>query len=556
MAIVKLETGEELEFDNQYSDEQISQAVEEYLAQKQPQQPIQELKQESSTFMNIARGLPVGLGRAFVGGIQAATDVGESAARGLESLIYGDEPLQKETFGSRLAGQVQKQNQQLAQEPLSTRVGVGIGEALPYLTSGAGTGAKVAQAVGGAKGAIAGLGTAGAIGGATQQGLGAQEEAGLGNRLGQAAKGGATGAAFGVGLGALGEGGKALARGTTDFVKQIYKGYKAIPLDDLPVIADDIAAGSSALYNQAEEAGAVFKPDAVGALLGQIDNAVKEGGTLFKTNHPKTFSLLKEIRQDVVANTKAGKPISLPQLDQYRRALSTAANESLTPLGKMTDDGRRLAGAVKTIDNFLTQNPPEKILASGNPDAINLYKTAQKEWQRYSQFSDIANLVKKADGDPNRLKTLVGNFVNDARKVKGYKPEVINSLKKASQNSNPEALSKALGKFGFDLGSGRNIGNTIVPGASILYGGAKGSATAAAGTVARQVQKLAAQGKIQETLDIIQGLKPLEQEKVIKAIPVNIRNTVMLNLLNKSSSGKSDDAYATEDNIDITKNGF
>ena len=36
MAIVKLETGEELHFDNNYSDEQISQAVDEYLGQKQP----------------------------------------------------------------------------------------------------------------------------------------------------------------------------------------------------------------------------------------------------------------------------------------------------------------------------------------------------------------------------------------------------------------------------------------------------------------------------------------------------------------------------------------
>lgn len=39
MTIVKLETGEELEFDNNYSDAQISQAVEEYLASKKQQTP-------------------------------------------------------------------------------------------------------------------------------------------------------------------------------------------------------------------------------------------------------------------------------------------------------------------------------------------------------------------------------------------------------------------------------------------------------------------------------------------------------------------------------------
>jgi hypothetical protein len=230
MAIVKLETGEELEFDNSYSDEQISQAVDEYLGQKQPvQQPMQQEnkqpKQEGSALGNFARGLPVGLGRAATGFVQAATDLGENAANRAERAIYGDEPMQKETFGSRLAGQVQRQNQQLAQEPLSTRFGTGVGEVLPYLATGAGTGRAVSQAIGGGLGRVAGLGAAGAVGGATQQGLSAQEQAGLDNRLGKAAEGGAYGAAFGAGLGALGEGAKAIykpiSKGTTAIVDRV-----------------------------------------------------------------------------------------------------------------------------------------------------------------------------------------------------------------------------------------------------------------------------------------------------------------------------------------------
>jgi hypothetical protein len=201
MAIVKLETGEELEFDNNYSDEQISQAVEEYLGQKPTQQP----KQEGSVLGNIARGLPVGLGRAATGFVQAATDLGEGAARGIEKAIYGD-TMDQQTFGDRLAGQVQQQNQQLAQEPLSTRFGVGVGEVLPYLATGAGTGKAVSSAIGGATGRIAGLGAAGAVGGATQQALSAQEQAGLQNRLEKTGEGAVMGAAFGAGLGALGEG--------------------------------------------------------------------------------------------------------------------------------------------------------------------------------------------------------------------------------------------------------------------------------------------------------------------------------------------------------------
>lgn len=203
MAIVKLETGEELEFDNNYSDEQISQAVEEYLNQKQPKQTEQ--PKQSNSFLNVARGLPIGLGRAFVGGVQTAAD-----------FIAPDSE-----FSKNLAFNVQQQNQQLAQEPLSTRIGVGIGETLPFLTTGAGTGAKVAQALGGAKGAIAGLGAAGAIGGATQQGLSAQEEAGLENRAIEALKGGGTGAVFGAGLGTLGQGVKVVSKPFSSLVTRI-----------------------------------------------------------------------------------------------------------------------------------------------------------------------------------------------------------------------------------------------------------------------------------------------------------------------------------------------
>ena len=174
-------------------------------------QLIQQPKQEGSALGNFARGLPVGLGRAATGFVQAATDLGEGAANLAEKAIYGD-TMPRETFGSRLAGQVQQQNEQLAQQPLSTRLGVGLGEIVPYLATGGGTGKAVSSAIGGGLGRVAGLGAAGAVGGATQQGLSAQEQAGLDNRLGKAAEGAGYGALFGAGLGVLGEGARAISK--------------------------------------------------------------------------------------------------------------------------------------------------------------------------------------------------------------------------------------------------------------------------------------------------------------------------------------------------------
>jgi len=551
MAIVKLETGEELEFDNNYSDEQISQAVEEYLGQKQPnqaQQPIQEPKQEGSMFGNIARGLPVGLGRAATGFVQAATDLGENAANRAERAIYGDEPMQKETFGTRLAGQIQQQNEQLAQEPMSTRFGVGVGEVLPYLATGAGTGRAVSSAIGGGAGRIAGLSAAGAVGGATQQGLSAQEQAGLDNRLGKAGEGAGYGALFGAGLGALGEGARAIGSAAKATGKQIYKGFKAPEVEQLEAIGNDIKQVSSNLYNQVRKSGATFKPDAVRIVLNDIDKSVKDGGTLFKTNHPKTISLLNEIKKDIAIKQKAGQSISLPELDEYRKAISSAIQDSVGMTGKVNDDGRRLTKAVRAIDNFLDNSQPEKVLQSGNPESFNLYKQAKGEWQRYAKFDSIQNIIKRADNDPNRLKTLVKNFVDNPKKTSGFNKLELDALKKASENSNAEGLFKAVGKFGFDLGSGRNIGNTIVPGASILYGGAKGSSAAAVGTLSRQAQKLAARGKIEDVLDIIRGAKPQESNKILNSLPIKTRDVILMNLLSKSAAPTSE-ANANELNM-------
>lgn len=226
MAIVKLETGEELEFDNNYSDEQISQAVEEYLSQKPAQQKQPQQQDQGSTLGNIARGIPVGLGRAATGFVQAATDLGENAAKRVEKAIYGD-TMDQQTFGDRLAGQVKQQNEQLAQEPLSTRFGVGLGEVLPSLIAGSGTGKAVSSVIGGRLGPVVGLGVSGAVGGAVQQALSAQEEAGLQNRLEKAGEGAAMGAAFGAGLGALGEGARVVSKPVSKLTTSIVDRIKS-----------------------------------------------------------------------------------------------------------------------------------------------------------------------------------------------------------------------------------------------------------------------------------------------------------------------------------------
>jgi hypothetical protein len=390
------------------------------------------------------------------------------------------------------------------------------------------------------------LATGSAVGGAEMSALSPQEKAGLGNRAVETAKGAATGAAFGTALGVGGKVISSIGGGLKETAQAIKSGFKAKPIEELGDIGQKIADDSSSLYKAVDESGATLRPEAISQLQGNIREAVSSGGTLFKTNHPKTIGLLKEIGKDI--ETKGGV-VTFSQLDGYRKALSNAAQDSISPLGRTTDDGRRLKSAIRSIDKYIDESPAEKIFNLPKEQAENViqtYREAQKQWGTYAKFDTIANLVKKADNDPNRLKTLVKNFVDNDRKTSGFSEAQIASLRKASENTNAAGFLKQFGKFGFDLGSGRNLGNTALPVGSAMFGGAKGMGLATIGTLARQAQKLEARGRIEDVLNLIRGQEPQISSKVIQQLSPKARDFILTNLLTQSATQSNNDAQASE----------
>lgn len=148
---------------------------------------------------SFTKGIPQGLGKAAVGAVQTAVDVGEAGARAVEKGIYGD-VLDQETFGKRLAGQVQQLEKEKEELPFAQRAGIMAGEIAPYLSTGIGTGAKILGKTGSKF--LAGIGT-GAIGGAVSTGLAAREEAGLQPRIEEAARGAGVGGIAGGAISAI-----------------------------------------------------------------------------------------------------------------------------------------------------------------------------------------------------------------------------------------------------------------------------------------------------------------------------------------------------------------
>lgn len=484
------------------------------------------------TVENVGRGINIGLGNAAVGAFQAATDVGEKAASLIERLYFGDN-LNMDTIGSRLANQVKQRNELQAQLPTSQRVGVAIGQSLPYLATGVGTGAKVAQVAG----KVAGLATGGAVSGFASGALSPQEEAGLGNRAIEAVKSGAIGGAVGAGFGVV----EKVASSAVTLGKDILAGFKARPVEAIagftskPVetldsISEAIKEGSTNAYKAMRESGAIFKPETTKSIFTGIDDALKENGILNPRLHGDTIGILEDLK--TLAKEKNGA-IGLEELDQYRQLLNDVVKKNTDISGKINADALKANIAINKLDDVV-DGLGANALSKGDQKTLDLLNTARTEWSRYRKFDAISSIVRKADGDANRTKTLLQNFVNNPKNLRGFSTVEIQALKRAKTNSTAEGLMKAVGKFGFDIGSGRNAGNSALPIGSILIGGGTGGLTALVGTVARQAQKLSAKGQIDDVLKLIQGQEPQVASKVIQQLSPKTRDFVLTNILTQT----------------------
>lgn len=497
--------------------------------QQDPQKPQNQPEtKQNGTLYNIATSLPEGLGNAAIGAVQTATDLGEAGARFVEKKLYGDN-LNQENFGNRLAKQVALRKQEQSQYPISKKVGVAIGETLPYLTTGSGVGSKIASMP--FKGSnIAGLAAGGGIGGLVSQGLSAQEKPGLDNRLNESLKGGLTGLVVGGVIGGVGEG----IKGAANLGKDTFKGLKSRSIETLDEISNTIKQKSSAAYKAVKDSGAFINPDSLKKIFNQIDNTLKQDGIINPRLHGDTVGVLDDIK-----NIAASKnyQIGFEELDQYQQLLKSVIEKNTDAFGRINADARKAILAINQIDD-VSENLTRDQIIGGDENILKLLDTAKEEWKRYRKFDSVANIAKKADGDPNRIKTLTQNFLNKSKNTRGFTKEELESLKIASRNSTSESLAKAIGKFGFDLGSGRNIGNTALPAGSIFLGastagttgGLAGLGLTSVGTIARQAQKLSAKGKLDKVLRTIEGLEPDIAKKVIEKLPPKTKDYILANI--------------------------
>lgn len=504
--IINLPDGRSLTLTGQETPEQIS-ALKSKLREKYKPEQAQAMAMDAlpKPEYDLGADLSRGLGLTARSAIQGATAIpamvadvpisiyNELADRNLPSAASSIER------GLTRLGLPQPQN---AMERFSTSAaeslsGLGAGiKAAQLLSKGAG---PVAQGVAQTLATAIPQQTAAVVGGAGGQE--AAREMGAGP-IGQAA--GALAGSF------VPSGAASAARGAVTSARQGRAGYFARPSDELRPLAEAQKAAAGAMRNEMRDMRINITSKASNKLVKKLDSKLKDFD-LDPDLSPVTNSIVKKIK-----NAASTGSINLNYLDQYRRQLRGARQEDSA-----------IAGAVRgAIDDIVNGLSPQDFDAKGGDRAVKLLNQFRKDWAKASKFDAVAEVLQKADGDPNRIKAGLTRFLNNEKNTLGFNKAEIEALKDAARAGTTEKILKMGGKFGLDFGTSLTPGNTVLP---ALSGALVNPVVPALGTAARSAQKYVARGKAENLLKIIENggmvtqkellaLNPKDAARVIKAI--------------------------------------
>lgn len=272
----------------------------------------------------------------------------------------------------------------------------------------------------------------------------------------------------------------------------IKQGLSARSPEELGHASDDMIASAGKIYGDMRKVGATLNEDASNSLASNLEDSLKQK-TFIPQLNPKTLAIVDHIKNTIDENGSIG----LDELDQYRRLLGRIGN---------TEDGVS-AGAVRNAIDEHVNNLQNSDLSSGTTDAVDLLNKGRNAYRTASQFEDVADVVAKANGDPNKLKQGLTNFLKNDKNTRGWSQDKIDAVRYAADTGVGENILKAFGKFGFDF-SKSGTGNTVLPALSMVAGGfgaPLGVPLALGGTMARQAQKYIARGKAEKMLNYVGG---------------------------------------------------
>lgn len=278
-------------------------------------------------------------------------------------------------------------------------------------------------------------------------------------------------------------------------------GAKARDVEALADTTFDLKQAANPSYQTVRDSGTTLTDDAAQQLSSNVDKAIASSGLTNARLHGDTLSVLDDLK----AAADKGD-LTVEGIDQYRQLFRDVIEKNTDGIRGMNPDAFKANQAIKALDDSLG-NLTAADLAKGDLSAVQSLQEGRAQYAQANRFQSVANVLKQAGGDPNRIKAGLQRFVNKDSNLRGFSLDEIAALRAAATNTTTEKLLKLAGKFGIDLGSSLTPGNTALPAISAFVGGATAAPIVAGGTIARQAQKYLARGKAEKALQMIQNRK-------------------------------------------------
>lgn len=287
---------------------------------------------------------------------------------------------------------------------------------------------------------------------------------------------GALGSGFGQGIKKAGEG---LSNTVTDIAQsRLVKPAIANAPD-----AEGLKDVSRQLFKQVDDSGVKVSTDKFSGLVQNLAEAAKKDH-IDETLDPKAFGVYRQL-VSILGDAQSGaRPLTISDMHTIRQIAQRAA---------ISTDGRDAMFAnrvVDGIDGFINQ---PGALSAGGQQASKDLSTAIKTWGRAKRVSLIDEAIYKAQnqasGVENGLRTQFRALLQDPKKRALFSELERKQIQKVVNGTGLSNLTRLLGMFGFDFGSGRNmVGGSI----GALTGGVP---LVIAGSLARKgAEKLAING--------------------------------------------------------------
>lgn len=286
--------------------------------------------------------------------------------------------------------------------------------------------------------------------------------------------------------------------------------------------AAEVRAGAKSIYQKADDAGVVIKPESYKTLSDDIFSAASKGG-MDKTLTPNSMAAVARIEELAKPNTG---PISFQTLDLMRQIASDAKG------GAKASDRRVATIITDKIDDYIAALGSKDVVTGNAKAAAEAIVQARDLWSRAAKLETVETLVQRAadsaktfsgSGFENALRTEFKALAKNKRLMRTFTPEEQAAIRQVNRGTIPANFARGAGKLAargpvsaFTSGGiGATIGSALLgPGLGTAVGGATAFGI---GEVGRKVATVLAQRSIRRLEDVIRkGESPLATSAITR----------------------------------------